>query len=355
MITNYQIFDHIIDELLEKNINEYDAFEISTNSFLLEDQIRKSFVIQYHDPVVKSAIKNIITKYFNDFKFYDVKHGLLVTLSSTKITFDLENYTDKDLGDFLEYPCSGDIVHERDYVFNINAKYYKFDKLMNIYAFICSDKNKSKSIEFYNKIKYYFENVLNKYLENKIELSYEFKKIYTISNIIDLYERGEMVNEIKEEIINVFYNHNFVLLSNLYKNEKINIFDSKLKSFIITILYLCNSEFEYGFIAQFLRNYDDKKKSIDLDLATKSDWTANVLRNLYNIKITDEDITTVSGGGSNFNTYFSNNSMKKLLESVNYRSQRSNHITSGGGEWYEKYLQQKSQYLQYKKLKYKIG
>ena len=93
--------------------------DIILNSILVRENVRNSFLFE-------SALD---TNTFPDFKFVDlIQNNYFIGKLITK-------NTEIDLGNFLSYPCAGDIVNNRNYYFDIDIIYN--DELYQLIGMVC--------------------------------------------------------------------------------------------------------------------------------------------------------------------------------------------------------------------------
>lgn len=261
-------FPVLYDDIRSKLQNCEDlSLEISLNCLFLDNKIRDSFLIQILlniDNYIEINIKIIdtIQKYFNNFKFIYINQGVLVTKNNTIIPFQLDNYTDRELGDFLGYPCSGDINDNRNYSFSIYGVYN--NRHEQIYGMISKDNNNPILNNFIVKI-VNFINKLNGHIDNQIILDIKFKKLYNLDDVINCVINNNICDDIQNEIVNLLYNHNFQLLVRYHNNKLIDMFNKDFSEILYFILIICKTEqlypLDYKILPKFVYNNDIMKKN----------------------------------------------------------------------------------------------
>jgi hypothetical protein len=109
--------DYVIELL-----NKIQSLETVINCYLLYYDVRKSFLMQpYMNETRKDLYKvyDIIRQYFPLYFTIDIDQGLLVTKINTNIPFDINNYTDKQLGNFLSYPTAGILINKLSFAYSV--------------------------------------------------------------------------------------------------------------------------------------------------------------------------------------------------------------------------------------------
>lgn len=265
--------------------------EITMNCILVLDGIRTSWLFE-DDEYLKSngefyRIIKIINK-LGFFHFEDFRGQVLIMKKGTKITFDKNNYTHKELGEFLSYPCAGDIVDGRNYGFHIKMTYKKHTKA--IMSMVC--KNKANI-----KIGILLMDLLDllERLNLKIKMCYQFNKKFTMKQILDTYQKyqqNEIVtinNEMKKEILQNLINHSYEFLVCLYENKIVDIFEKKYTQLMITLMCTCASEYKFNSF-HAITNDDDLKNACETETYQKTKFIVKTLQNLYQIIIPKEYI-----------------------------------------------------------------
>ncbi len=157
-----------IFQTLWTNLHDID---IAINCVLVYGGIRRSYLFQpdkYEDDEIPAVIHKI--RELDCFKLTDIYQGILIYNKTDEIDFDTDDYTCAELGKFLGYVCTGDIINKRNYVFRIYAEYD--DESENIYTMICGEIKK--------ELETFFDNVkkLMSMIDAKIKVTMEIEKIY---------------------------------------------------------------------------------------------------------------------------------------------------------------------------------
>ena len=276
-----------LSKIFSTLLTKTDDLDIIINSLLVLGGIRKSFLMQPIDIKYKKSEEhfdnmiNIIKNTFSNFKFVKIDQGTLITKKETTVPFKLDNYSSKELGEFLSYPCAGDIEKDRNYSFHIMIKYK--NKEDSIGDMICKDKNNPKIMEFVNQIKNFIANI-----DKNLELEYIIKKIYTINDLINSIREYKLNNEIKDEVLNILANFSYGLLYILHLNNKIDIFNKKYKDFLVIILYDCKTASETPNYLTVEMSRTEKHRIYELMIIKKMDYVSNILRDIFDILITEE-------------------------------------------------------------------
>jgi hypothetical protein len=155
---------------------------------------------------------------------------------STSIDFDINNYTEKQLGDFLSYPCAGDTAeigpddskYSIHYILKIgNAKHH-------IINMVCKEKT-SQINQFTNKIENFIDK-FNKLSKRKIEFVVEFNKLYSIPHLINSVKKEEIDQEIKNQIYSLFENFTYQIFLIVQSENILDVFDKKYKLVLLATL-----------------------------------------------------------------------------------------------------------------------
>lgn len=234
------------------------GFDVAMHCTLVYYNFRPAVLLEtYVSPNFDKVIDKV-KKYFSNFIFTDfLPYGILI--SNIHPPFDKSNYTEQQLGDFLGYPCAGDVIDGRDFAVQVWLTYKM--KAINMLGFVCSKANLSKLEDFFDKLKKII-NKINLDNELQIELFNEIKKIYEPLELID-YIENDMVDKYIETVIwHILNNYGYSLLEELHNNSVINIFS--LKYMLIQILILCHH---------------------DVFIDNPNDYVMNILHHLYGITI----------------------------------------------------------------------
>lgn len=303
---------------------------IFINALLVTFEIRKSFMIQPQDykeilpnniesisdlekdaPITSKLIRNIHEIFPEpELKYVYIDQGILILRKETEITFDLEQYTQKELGELLSYPCAGDIFANRNFSVSYHILYNNRD--YSLFTSICGKIVPEIEI-LYQKIRLLIEEINLYFNDNKMICEYRIVPIITIDTLINniindrIYqeqedeegkeEEKEETERLKYEVRNTFYNSFHIILNILEENSVFNIFDPKYKQFLLYLLVEEKSETE----CQILSLIEDKKKNKEVQkllFKGKNDFTVNMLTTVYDVIIDQKYITEA------YNVYF---------------------------------------------------
>ena len=131
------------------------------------------------------------------------------------------------------------------------------------------------------KIKKYSILLTKKYfakIDKNITIDYHLKKIHSISNLIDQIKINEYNEEIKQEIINVLWNFGFGLLSLLYVEQKINLFQLKYKDILIFVLLISDSDHIFGSSSHIVDDIGTKLRHHEI--LKKTNYVCDYLKNI---------------------------------------------------------------------------
>lgn len=109
--------------------------------------------------------------------------------------------------------------------------------------------------------------------------------------MIELYKQPiiRIDDDAKDDIINAFANFGFYLMFVLHDKKKIDLFSVGLKDLIITLLYFCKSELQYGTFPKDT-TIEQMREQLQRNGIVKIDWLSNILRNEYKINVAEEDL-----------------------------------------------------------------
>jgi hypothetical protein len=237
----------------------------------VKDGLRPAFLIEStrYNPLS-------IIKMFPTLKLVPFLNSYLVTKKTSNLAIDPNNFTNKQLGDILGYPCSSELNDDKEKEYSVNILVEYKEKTEQIYGFFCSSKTQIKS--FVRMIKKYFSE-LNEKLEDKITMYVKFKKHLTISDVIYyVKENDQIINKnIKDTILSIFVNYGFILLID-YINQ-IKLFSTQNKSYLINILLICR-----------MNNDFPSNESVKQCILKHSIYTRDSIKLNFNIDIPDEKI-----------------------------------------------------------------
>jgi hypothetical protein len=222
-----KIFNDVYD--IDKNLSN------AINSILVIDNKRKSYIPESYDKETNKKYKNILTKYF-DVK--NIDNFLFVTNKVGGVNYyDAKN--DKDLGEMLSYPCSGEHLDfkNRKYVYTIyvinkgesmdEIKYKNENVLM---AVICINKND----KIFKKLVDDFQQSTDKINKN-LEITYEKTHIPSIASIIEKTKNKKKLKDYEmKSVLGAFLTYRMPLIVDFYENKKYQIF--KKKKFMLVLL-----------------------------------------------------------------------------------------------------------------------
>ena len=297
-------------ELYDKNVE----VDVIINSILVYENIRKSFLLELHSKKYDATLQ-IIKQTFKNLKFiilkskieplyniygtlitqpetFDNIYGTLITKNGTEIpsayiteekdVYDITNMSDsKDLGEFLSYPCAGDDMKQKGYVFRMNVNYD--NEKYYLISMICS-KNKMLTPlkNFINKITKCMK-LINIDLKNPIKIKISFEKMYTVNEIINNYLSGKKNKTLTHHILDVLSVNGFILIKLLYNDNVFDIYDKKMIPTITTFINICimeNTECTSVFY-----NYEQYIENIKQNVCKYTTLIINIFNNMYGIKI----------------------------------------------------------------------
>lgn len=270
-------------------IGKTGSMHYSINPILVHQDIRKSYLIQPIDDCIKefgfNKMIRLIKKHFPNFNFIKMDQGILVT-KEEKAPFDIHKYSEKELGEFLSYPCAGDISTKRNYIYKITAtydnyfgnyhfKYYDDD----IICMICNDPYNNIELKDLTSDVIHAIISLNIYLTDKIQYDIKINKLNSILDLVDIVSKNDIVDDnYKSEILNIFNNYEFSIMSIIYDHQIVDIFDLKYRELIVKILNFC------------YQHSINKKSEIFTDIKSKVDYICDIFNDQYGHKINDDII-----------------------------------------------------------------
>jgi hypothetical protein len=263
-------------------IGKTGSMHYSINPILVHQDIRKSYLIQPIDDCIKkfgfNKMIQLIKKHFPNFNFIKMDQGILVT-KEEKAPFDIHKYSEKELGEFLSYPCAGDILADRNYIYKITATYNNqfgyYDD--DIICMICNDPYNNKELKDLTGKIIYVIMPLNIYLTDKIQYDIKINKLNSILDLVDIINKNDVVDN-KNEILNIFNNYEFSIMSIIYDCQIADIFDLKYRELIVKILNFC------------YQHSINKKSEMFTDIRSKVDYICHIFNKEYNHKINDDII-----------------------------------------------------------------
>lgn len=209
------------------------GLEVAIHCLLVYYDFRPSVLLETYISSNFNETIDKIKKYFHNFIFTDfLPYGILI--SNVIPTFNKSNYTEKQLGEFLGYPCAGDVINGRDFAIQVLMTYKGITA--QILGFICSKENMNELEDFFDRLKK-FINKINIDNNIQIDLFHEIKKIYEPLELIHYIENNMIDKNIEAEIWHILNNYGYSLLEELQNNSTIDIFS--LKYMLIQLLILC--------------------------------------------------------------------------------------------------------------------
>jgi hypothetical protein len=196
---------------------------------MLDYEIISGFV--YNDKATKSTIM-LITKTFKKFTAYNTRHGLLFTLKDTNVPFDVYDYKDNQLVEFL----GNNFGKENNYTFKARAIYRDNECLM--FLLPCESK-KCKQLKRLIRNMEEFIDRLNDKLDNKITVYITIKKTINLKELQDhMHENGlKKGTDEANNFLTVIEEHGYNRLLEISKKH--NIFTKKYTTLLNTIIRLC--------------------------------------------------------------------------------------------------------------------
>lgn len=288
-------YNLIIKNMLD-NINKfwdygdkYKDYVIPFNCLLVLNNIRKSFMIQWIDYneqhpdslKTKTFIDGIKTIFPNSFNFVTINQGVLVMKKTVEVDFDVKSYTDKQLGDFLSYPCSGDIAeigpndskYGLDYILKIEESEHH---TINIISMVCKEKTDLID-QFTNKLENFVDK-FNRLSKQKIQLVMELDMLYSIPYLMDHIKKEKLDREMEDQIFNLFLNFNYPIFLVIHSEKILDVFDKKYKFVLLAVFAHIYAEHINNLRVY---NLDHENK----DLSVKTDAVITLFDQLVDIKI----------------------------------------------------------------------
>lgn len=272
------------------------SLSLAIYPILVEEDIRQSFLIEYDNVynVNPESLEKYYEEFFN-FNYIKTEWGIFIT-KKKELSFDIHNYTDKEMGEFLSYPCAGDINGGREYRFEIILSNESNNE--QLVGMVCK-VNKSPELEnFIAGIKSIVDLV-----DHNIKFQVVFEKLYEFDTLITYAKEEILAVEIRQVIINKFFNYGFVLLNILHNTRKFDMFDSKNKMLLIMILNMCKNDEKmrhHGFITE--SNY---LAFNDYILISRINYSIYLARDIFDYNCSEDEISEA------YRVYFKDNDNQK--------------------------------------------
>lgn len=288
---------HNIAESLLTFYNQHPHnLDVFINALLVQKGIRKSFIIQpinYKEPIggpsqewfnqapITVSLLRDIQNTFPDLKFIHMNQGILIIRQDTKIPFDINNYTDTELGKLLSYPCPGDINNNRNFAVRYNVIFK--DKIYELFTSICGQIYPSVKI-IGHQIRNFIR-ILNMYLPEPIFFEMDIHPILSTDTIIEAVLNNQIDEQIKDEIANIFSNYDLQILNILQENQIINIFDPQYRQLLLYILLQFQVEEESPDELQVISNTTERTQVRKIIFQKQQDSIVDILTTVYGIYI----------------------------------------------------------------------
>jgi hypothetical protein len=278
--------------------------ELSINCSLVLGKIRNSFLFQHegyteYNGMLEKVIE--IINGFGCFRLIKIDQGILIMNKETKLSFDKDNYTNKELGIFLGYPCAGDIDDNRNYSFHINADYGKYHD--NIYSMICGNKDNENIYNLFDNIKEFVLKI-NKHVKITCEMSkihdYTMKdELMALKILQKQYNSKKKVHNVnikkslKKSILQTLTNGDCAFVVELHNdNEKnhffeIDLFDKKYIEYTLSLMLMIEAD-EYYNILQNIPDEETFGKICTIISKQKALHQKNYLENVYHLDLSEE-------------------------------------------------------------------
>ena len=221
-----------MDDIINKFFKKFGNYRITFNCLLVEYNILNGFIL-----------KNIqdtedISKVFKNFKFIESSYGIIITKKTFNFPTNINYLSEKDIYEYLSFPCISDQTTKNNYSFSIILTYNSIDE--NVLEFSCVEKKNKKINEFLNKIKN-FNIKMNKKLINKINLKIDIISLLSIEKILKkFYDKN--FKDLKENILYLLNKYNYSIIVEDINKNKFDPFSKKNYLFMIKILKLINNE-----------------------------------------------------------------------------------------------------------------
>lgn len=270
--------------------NKIKDMDIVINMLLVKNDVRKSFMIQefgkYKSKKYVDKIIKILQSYYPIMTSLKVFSGILIYKNTTNIPPQFKNntYTEKEIGELLSYPCAGDNVNKRNYGINFYLQYKKQE--YEIFGMMCEKQDNKNLIKFIENTKKFISS-----LDLNMRLKINIKKIHTIQSIIDIMLKSEPIdNKLKEDIYDILYNYEYVLLVILHNNKVIDLFDKKYRHTLITIMHLCNVKTKFDREIDLISKKEDYDKIYKNIVLKNISFICDILRGVHDVLINQKYI-----------------------------------------------------------------
>ena len=221
-----------MDDIINKFFKKFGNYKITFNCLMIEYNILNGFILKNNEEI------DDILKIFKDFKVTNSSYGTVITKKNFNFPENINYLSDKEIYEYLSYPCTSDQTSKNNYLFKIILTYNNLDE--NILEFICVEKKNKKIDEFFNKIKN-FNNKINKKLKNKINLKIDIISLLSIEKILKkFYDKN--FKDLKENVLYLLNKYNYLIIVEDINKNKFDPFSKKNYLFMIKILKLINNE-----------------------------------------------------------------------------------------------------------------
>jgi hypothetical protein len=289
------------DALLQFYQDHPNHLDVFVNALLVDTGIRRAFLIQpidYKEPVggpsvewereapVSTSLLRSLQSMFPQFKFVHMNQGILVLRQETQIPFDVNRYTNIQLGELLSYPCPGDITKRRNLGVHYRIIFHRTS--YHLFAVICGEINPQVHL-LADQIQGLI-NTLNANLPAADQLTFRFKiePIISPETVIQSVLEDQITPSMRREVRNILYNAYLALLNILQDHEIIDLYDPELRQFLLSVLLRYQSNNRLPNILRMITNPEEKKKVRQALFDREQNAIVNILTRLYGIQIDPE-------------------------------------------------------------------
>lgn len=225
-----------MDDIVNKFIKQL-PLGVVIGCFMIEYKIIPSIFYPGFDDENINCVKSV----FKDFMYSRITEGTIIS-SKSKIPLNVGSYNMEKISDFLGYPCS---INDKgsNYKIKIDLTYGDIsDTLLVMY---CEDVNDKTKIFTKDIIK--FITKMNSKLSDDLSSNLSIKKYYTVQKLRDVVDSGDVNDDQRECIEDLFSTYGYKLILSLHNNNKIDMYNKKCKKILALLLRMCELEMDGKF------------------------------------------------------------------------------------------------------------